>query len=200
MPYCCLPWGGPGERAKGTEDRMHLGEPSLQGGDGQRALVHRGHPENHGVLLWPWGPGPALEATGGLPGTQDPTHRVGTETLRARPRHTSALGPCGWRGPGTIRKSGPESSGGGYARGDAEAWLLEAAGPSTGDSSPVTRTHLGPLSPQDPEQGSTQNPEGRGRQGAPGPWPWHPCGPHCLLVAGALPSPHGQSAQITSHI
>lgn len=97
-------------------------------------------------------------------------------------------------------ETGPESSGGGYARGDAEAWLLEAAGPSTGDSGPVTRTHLGPLSPQDPEQGSTQNPEGRGRQGAPRPWPQHPCGPHCLPMAGALPSPRGQSTQITGHI
>lgn len=104
VPYRCLPWGESGERAKGTEDRTHLGEPSLQGRDGQGELVHRAHPENHGVLLRPWGPGPALEATGGLPGTQDPAYRVGTDTLKAWPRHTSALGPCGWRGPRTIRK------------------------------------------------------------------------------------------------
>ena len=46
----------PGGKSKGHWGQSTPGEPSLQGGDGQGVLVHRGHPENHGVPRQPQRP------------------------------------------------------------------------------------------------------------------------------------------------
>ena len=97
VPYCCLPCGGPGERAKGTGDRAHLGSPHSRAGMGRGC----------------WCTGATLRTTGSRASPRghrrDPRnagshYEVGTDTLEAQPRRTSAVGPCGWRGAGTIRK------------------------------------------------------------------------------------------------